>query len=203
MEKKTSRSRSSSGAVLKMVPGDLDTPKRTRSAKNKSPQAASAAPTAPKKAKGAPVELTAEQSVALGWTPARKKAVTEHLSALQPKLRLQEWTIKVRWDKYSDEFDDAYATNTPLGDSRHCEVRFSKKFLELDSEEMTQVIIHELMHCHLFALEDYTTDVVEEIAPKRIAAVFNIGHNKLTETTIDAIADAFTGLLPVIVFPQR
>jgi hypothetical protein len=202
MEKKTSRSRSAAGTVLKMVPGELDTPKRGRGTKVKG-KTPKADVTTARNTKGTPLILTAEQSVALGWTQARKKAVTEHLISLQPKLRLQEWTIKVRWDKYSDEFDDAYATNTPLGDSRHCEIRFSKKFLELDSKDMTQVILHELMHCHLFALEDYTTDIVEEIAPKRISAVFNIGHTKLTETAIDALADAFAGLLPELVFPSK
>ncbi len=185
-----------------MVPGDSKAANVTQTSKAKSSSLKAVADTS-KKTKKAPVIMTAERSLALGWTAARKKAVSEHLILLQSKLRLQDWTVKVMWDKYSNEFDDAYATNTPLGDSRHCEVRFSKKFLELDEMEMTQVIIHELIHCHLFALEDFTTDVVEEIAPKKIAAVFNIGHTKLTESAIDALADAFVTLLPTLVFPQK
>lgn len=141
--------------------------------------------------------------VQLGWTEQRRKAVASHLATLVPFLRLQDWTVKVKWDKYSDEFDDAYATNTPLGDSRHCEIRFSKKFLELDDIEMNQVIVHELLHCHLFALEDYAEDIVAEIAPKKTAAVFNIGHTKLVETAIDGIADAIAAIVPPFALPQR
>lgn len=141
--------------------------------------------------------------VQLGWTEQRRKAVASHLLSLAPLLRLQDWTIKVKWDKYSDEFDDAYATNTPLGDSRHCEIRFSKKFLELDDFEMTQVLVHELLHCHLFALEDYSEDIVEELATKKTAAVFNIGHTKLVETAIDGLADAIAALVPPFALPQR
>jgi hypothetical protein len=141
--------------------------------------------------------------VQLGWTEQRRKAVAGHLQTLLPYLRLQDWTVKVEWDKYSDEFDDAYATNTPLGDSRHCEVRFSKKFLELNDYEMTQVLVHELLHCHMFALEDYSEDIVAELATKKTAAVFNIGHTKLVETAIDGIADAITALVPPFTLPQR
>jgi hypothetical protein len=141
--------------------------------------------------------------VQLGWTDQRRRAVASHVQLLEPLLRLQDWTIKIKWDKYSDEFDDAYATNTPLGDSRHCEIRFSRKFLELDDQEMTQVIVHEMVHCHLFALEDYSEDIVAELATKKTSNVFNIGHTKLVETAIDGLADAIAGLVPIFILPQR
>lgn len=147
--------------------------------------------------------ISVEKSLSLGWTTARKRAVTHHLLKLQPMLRLQDWTIKVIWDDQNDESDDCYATNTPQGDSHHCEVRFAKKFLELDNKEMTQVIIHELMHCHLFIIEDYTSDVVNEVAAVKTAKVFNIGFTKLIETSIDSIADAFAELLPEFDDPEQ
>lgn len=141
--------------------------------------------------------------VQLGWTEQRKKAVTTHLKDLATILLLQDWTIKVMWDKYCEEFDDSYATNTPIGDSRHCEVRFSKKFLELEDHEMTQVLVHELLHCHMFAVDDYAEEIVAELASKKTSAVFNLGHTKLLETAIDGMADAIARLVPQFVLPQR
>ena len=147
--------------------------------------------------------LPADRSVSLGWTLARRKAVTTHVHKLAPMLRLQDWTIKVMWDAGNDDTDEVYATNTPQGDSHHCEIRFSKKFLELDNKEMTQCIIHELMHCHLFVVEDYTEDVVREVTTRKTANVFTIGFTKLIETSVDSIADAFTELLPEFDMPDK
>jgi hypothetical protein len=142
-------------------------------------------------------------TVQVGWTEQRRKAVTQHLQTLLPLMKLQDWTVKVMWDKLSDEFDDAYATNQPLGDSRHCEVRFSRKFLELDDYEMTQVIVHELLHCHMFAVEDFANDVVGQLTTKKTSAVFNTGFTKLIETSIDGIADSITQMVPMFTLPQR
>jgi len=211
MEKKP-RARAGEATVLKMVPSTAENAKSgkqksdttKRSPKNKAENDAAKTSSKPgRKSEEQMAELRRAQSIAIGWTTARKRAVATQLQLLQPMLKLSDWTIKVVWDKSSDESEDEYATNTPMGDSRHCEVRFSKRFLELDNKEMNQVIIHELMHCHLFHLEDYTVDSVEEIAPKRISSLFNIGHTKLVETAIDSIADAFTEVLPPFEFPFK
>jgi hypothetical protein len=211
MEKKP-RARAGEATVLKMVPSTAekaksrtlksDTTKQPGISKKETDAAKTSSKTG-RKNEDQIAALHRAQSIAIGWTTARKRAVVTQLQLLQPMLRLSDWTIKVVWDKASDESEDEYATNTPMGDSRHCEVRFSKRFLELDNKEMNQVIIHELMHCHLFQLEDYSVDSVEEIAPKRISALFNIGHTKLVETSIDAIADAFTELVPSFDFPFK
>ena len=211
MEKKP-RARAGEATVLKMVPL---TAKNAKSGKQKSdkveqPEKSIAETDTAKsplktgrKNENQIAALHRAQSIAIGWTSTRKRAVASQLHLLQPMLRLSDWTIKVVWDKASNESEDEYATNTPMGDSRHCEVRFSKRFLELDNKEMNQVIIHELMHCHLFQLEDYTVDSVDEIAPKKISALFNVGHTKHLETSIDAIADAFTEVLPAFDFPFK
>lgn len=210
MEKKP-RSRRGDATVLKMVPSSAEkaagrskSEKTSASAKNKAgTDAEKTASRSGRRTEEQMAALRKQQSVAIGWTTARKRAVANQLHLLQPMLKLSDWTIKVVWDKGSDESDDEYATNTPMGDSRHCEVRFSKRFLELTNKEMNQVIIHELMHCHLFHLEDYTTDSVEEIGTKKISNLFNIGHTKLVETAIDTIADAFTELLPPFEIPFK
>lgn len=211
MEKKP-RSKAGEATVLRMVPttaekaksGKAKSEKTKQPVKNKADKDAAKTSSKPgRRSEEEIAEQLKQQSIALGWTTARKRAVTSQLALLKPMLKLSDWSVKVVWDKGSDESDDEYATNTPMGDSRHCEVRFSKRFLELDNKEMNQVIIHELMHCHLFHLEDYTTDSVEEIGSKKTAALFTIGHTKLVETSIDAIADAFTDLVPPFEFPLK
>lgn len=137
------------------------------------------------------------------WTAEQKSSINKFVYETQALVKLQDWKIKVVWDADCDEFDDAYATNTPIGDSRHCEIRFSRRFLELDNYEMTQAVVHELMHCYLFAVEDYTEDMFELATDKKTYELFNIGHSKLIETAIDGIADGIAKNIPGYVLPNR
>ena len=137
------------------------------------------------------------------WTADQKLSITKFVHDTQNLVKLQDWKIKVVWDSFCDEFDDAYATNTPIGDSRHCEIRFSRRFLELDNYEMTQAVVHELMHCYLFAVEDYTEDMFEKATDKKTYELFNIGHSKLIETAIDGIADGIAKNIPGYTLPNR
>jgi len=137
------------------------------------------------------------------WNVKQKEAVSLYVYSLAKIMKLQDWKIKVKWDKFCDEFDDAYATNTPVGDSRHCEIRFSERFLELDDQEMTQAVVHELLHCYYFPVEDYTEDMFTKATDEKSAELFSIGHTKLMETAIDGIADGIANVVPNFKLPDR
>jgi hypothetical protein len=137
------------------------------------------------------------------WNVKQKEAVSLYVYSLAKIMKLQDWKIKVKWDKFCDEFDDAYATNTPVGDSRHCEIRFSERFLELDDQEMTQAVVHELLHCYYFPVEDYTEEMFTKATDEKSAELFSIGHTKLMETAIDGIADGIANVVPNFKLPDR
>jgi hypothetical protein len=137
------------------------------------------------------------------WNQKQKTAITEYLFKTATILKLQDWKIKVKWDKFCDEFDDAYATNTPVGDSRHCEIRFSERFLELDDSEMTQAVVHELLHCYYFPAEDYTEEMFSKATDEKSAELFSIGYTKLMETAIDGVADGIATIVPQFKLPDR
>jgi len=137
------------------------------------------------------------------WNVKQKEAISLYVYSLAKIMKLQDWKIKVKWDKFCDEFDDAYATNTPVGDSRHCEIRFSERFLELDDQEMTQAVVHELLHCYYFPVEDYTEEMFTKATDEKSAELFSIGHTKLMETAIDGIADGIANVVPTFKLPDR
>lgn len=137
------------------------------------------------------------------WNVKQKEAISLYVYSLAKIMKLQDWKIKVKWDKFCDEFDDAYATNTPVGDSRHCEIRFSERFLELDDQEMTQAVVHELLHCYYFPVEDYTEEMFTKATDEKSAELFSIGHTKLMETAIDGIADGIANVVPNFKLPDR
>lgn len=137
------------------------------------------------------------------WNVKQKEAISLYVYSMAKIMKLQDWKIKVKWDKFCDEFDDAYATNTPVGDSRHCEIRFSERFLELDDQEMTQAVVHELLHCYYFPVEDYTEEMFTKATDEKSTELFSIGHTKLMETAIDGIADGIANVVPNFKLPDR
>jgi len=88
-----------------------------------------------------------------------------------------------------------------MGDSRHATVRMSLKFLSLSPQLQSQTLVHELVHCHLFALDELARSSIEVAASKKAAAMFNVAFNSAIELTTDALADAFSALLPPLVLP--
>lgn len=132
------------------------------------------------------------------WSPERRRAVEEYLAAVQVALRLQDWTISVDWSKPAK---DALATCTPMGDSRHATVRLSAEFLESSTALQSQTLVHEMVHCHLFAVDDLARASVEVAASKKAVAMFDVAFTSAIEQATDAFADAFAGLLPPLVLP--
>ena len=155
------------------------------------------APVAPVKKTKAPKVSKFQQE----WTPERREAVESYLRLAQEKLYLRDWTITVDWSR-SCKSDDAIATCTPMADSRHATVRLSRKFLTEAPQMQTQILIHELVHCHLFALQDVAERTVEAAMPKGAYVVFNVALTAHVEMTVDALADAFAGLMPELVLPS-
>lgn len=118
-----------------------------------------------------------------------KKRIKVFVHDLQKALRLNDWTITVNFkDKVVEE---AYAVVEPFGESRHAEVRFSKKFFDLPKKIQRQTLIHELMHCHLFFIDGAVLHVAEKtLPPKRAELVHRVLTTEIERAT-DALADAF------------
>lgn len=127
--------------------------------------------------------------VALGsvLTPEQRYYVHDYIDRLAGTMRLRDWSIKVNLDELAA--DDAYATNEQDGHSRHCEIKFSSRFIELDSRAATQTLVHELVHCHLFEVHATAVDCMEAATSGKAAAVFEAAIISQVECATDALAD--------------
>lgn len=133
------------------------------------------------------------------WTEQRREATLTYLGRAQEALRLRDWTITVDFSRPCDK--KALATCTPMGDSQHATVRFSAEFVELTPALRAQTLLHELLHCHLFPLEDFVVETMNVVASAKANVVFEVGHKAHIERTVDRLADSFAGLLPPLEFP--
>ena len=127
------------------------------------------------------------------WTPARREAVESYVAYLQEVLRLRDWTITVDWSKPTGK--DAFATMTQMADSKHATLRLSPEFVTTESRLHGQILIHEMVHCHLFQMESLVSAMASAVAGKDATAMFNRAYTSANELTTDALADVLEPLV--------
>ena len=127
------------------------------------------------------------------WSAAKRAKVLDYVSYLQEKLKLLDWEITVNFSDPSE--DGAVATMSPFENQRKVVLQFGETFLQQTDEEIQQTLVHELIHCHLFALHHSTEATVESLAGMKALKAYAPSLNSLIESTTDIIADAIAPLL--------
>jgi len=119
------------------------------------------------------------------------------------RLGLRDWTLVIRHDPPDEE--DALADTLATEGRRRAVIRFCENFRELDVEEQRNTVVHELLHCHLYLIENAQSD--GEVALGRDTA--QILHNSVRrsiELACDSIATAIDEHFPLIAWddgPKR
>ena len=116
-----------------------------------------------------------------------KKRISKFVASLQKSLKLQDWVVTINFKEVS--CSGTYATMGHSSDSKHVELKVSKKFLKLPRSAQRQVLIHEMMHCHLFLLDDVMYSILDEILPSKQSVVTLKVLTTEIERATDALAD--------------
>lgn len=138
------------------------------------------------------------------WTPRRQAALTAWVADAAPRVGLADWTIGIDWEgnvythPAPGEELGAYATMCPAPHSKHAFLCVSPQLLSLPEVEVRRILTHELMHCHLFAIEAYAVDAVEAALPGEASAsrIFRSGMNQQVELLADGFSDFVYTLVP-------
>lgn len=138
------------------------------------------------------------------WIPRRRATLETWISDVKGRMGLEDWTISVDWDgnehthPLTGEHPSALATMTPMPSSKHATMAVSRELLDIPAPLRHQALVHEMVHCHLFAIHEHAKEGFAAAAKKNKLArkVFNAGLNQQIETATDALADALAELLP-------
>jgi hypothetical protein len=133
------------------------------------------------------------------FTNKRKAYIEGYIRELLVIMRLQDWTITLDWSISKDQ--DAYATILSSPDQKRATLNLTLKFLELDSKERSQTLVHELMHCHLFSLHYLAEKSMEQASSKKVSEMFLVGFDCEIEKATDAIADIIAPFVPKFILP--
>ena len=126
-------------------------------------------------------------------TDSERRRWQAYFRAIGDLFGLKDWELKVLDEPCGD---DADATTRCIGDYQQAEVRLHAGFSERPPARQRHVILHELLHVHLWRLAQELDGPKEELG----AAAWNIFWNSFQrreEAAVDAIATAIAPFFPL------
>lgn len=110
------------------------------------------------------------------------------------QMGLRDWTVSL--DFTSEEMEGVYATCTCPDNRKFATVALCAEWQEMHPEDQFQTLAHELMHCHLIALQTTLDTVIE---PLLSGHQWNITqtllHNNI-ECVVDDVGIAWASSMP-------
>lgn len=132
------------------------------------------------------------------WDARKEKYIVSYLDKLIKAMRLSDWSIIV---EFSKKDRNVFATLEQQPDQKRAILTLSQKFLELDSEDQRQTLVHEMIHCHLFNLHYQVEESFRVVATGKNQELFEVMLESEIEKATDGLADAFAHFLPDFKLP--
>ena len=146
---------------------------------------------------------TADTTHAPGaWSSsAAQQVVTAYVRELQSALRLSDWEILVDMTRQW-EFEEEFARIEAPTNQKRATIVISRMFWEQDTAQMRHALVHELVHCHLFAVHHQAEFVFEDTLKPKAAMIAGRAVLNEVEKSTDAMADVLCTLLPPMPDPR-
>lgn len=141
--------------------------------------------------------VIADDAVVNGLTGLEWRALCGYVRHVADQLELRDWTIVVETDPPLSE--DAGAAIRPVYGRKRAWLRFRDDFRRAGADDQVQTVAHELLHCHLDAIETPLED--DSVADLMGSAAYHVlfqAHRNAIEFAVDAIAESFVHHLPTI-----
>lgn len=123
----------------------------------------------------------------------------EYVRRLQSELKLSHWNVT---------FDNTYCSDISLAEIEISPAQHTAKlslctdWRKWNASEMRSTIAHELMHCHVNAINEIAEEHIEELAPKTFAERKK-GMDYVNERVTDALAEMIAPHLTLPRLPVR
>ena len=128
-----------------------------------------------------------------------QKALREYVRWVADRVGLRDWHFTLF---YEHDEEDAIAICTPTYGRRRAKIQFAADFRTLDVDEQRNSVIHELLHCHLAAVQDQVRlDLPKELAQSAYNLFFAAFRQNL-EYAVDAISASLAKDIPHIAWPK-
>jgi hypothetical protein len=134
-------------------------------------------------------------------TEAEQDVLGEYVRSVANRLWLSDWTFLLSPEE--PEREDALASIALTRHRKHGVLYFCSDFRSLKATTVRHCVVHELTHCHEAAMSEYV--MLSGMKAARSQAVYDLfweGYRQHVERTTDALADALSGFMPLIEWPE-
>lgn len=116
-------------------------------------------------------------------------SVRDYLGELCSRMRLRDWTVELSYEP-DGEADHAASVEIPHG--RRCaSIQLARNFARKTPEEIRTILVHELVHCHLDAVD--TT--LSQVLPTMIGQVGWVPLRELLARDLEVATDQLSEVL--------
>lgn len=127
-----------------------------------------------------------------------RKALGEYCRDVADRIELRDWHIDL---SHEPAGDPAWATSECIFGRRRVVLRFCEEFRSLTPDDQRNVVVHELVHCHLAALQSQLERDLERHLGLGADRVFFDSARRNLEYAVDGLASALAKHLPPIEWP--
>jgi hypothetical protein len=121
------------------------------------------------------------------------KALGRYTRSLADRVGLRDWTFIIQTAPDSD--DTNIASVTPTEGQFKAVICLSKDFADRPVEDITNTLVHELIHCHHRDMSDMIRLALPSYLGGPAFSMFHEAYRQAEERSVDALAGAFTTLL--------
>ena len=123
-----------------------------------------------------------------------RRSFLKYVQEIAQAFGLRDWQLYVHFD---EDLGDAAAATSCISNRKVAHIKFSTDFFALPLDEQRMVVLHELLHVHMWQITDFTEDAVCDLIGKPAASVFIEAVRRLDEQATDAIAQAISPRYPL------
>ena len=133
------------------------------------------------------------------WDKKKERYLVEYLRALVPIMKLTDWSFII---ELNDITKNVFATMESQPDQKRGILTLTSKFLQLDSYDQKQTLVHEFIHCHLFNLHYQAEAGFKVNSTSKTQELFSIMIESEIERATDSLADVLTPFIPDFKLPS-
>lgn len=130
------------------------------------------------------------------WSKANRKIITAYVSDIAARLGLRDWDIRIDFDTSAGE---CCAAIKPWSNQRRATLLLGDEFATFSLADQRDTIVHELVHCHLYALHEVVETAHKAVLEPQAAKYADAVVNCAIESATDALAGALAASMPLLI----
>ncbi len=138
----------------------------------------------------------------MSLTKRDRKYLGSYMRECADAMELRDWHLDLSHEGPEPHHGNAYASAEPIFGQRRAVFRFCSTFRELRPDEQRNIVVHELVHCHLASIQSMVEKDLEEPLGKAVDAMFFSAFQRSVEYATDALAAAIAKHLPLPEWPK-